>query len=116
MTEVAKDEGKLILKTTVRKMRNLAKGLTNLKDKDNECFRWCNMRNLNPQEKYSRRIKRCDKEFIKKLNYSGIEFLVNQNQYNKIDNQWIMEKNNHFLFIYPKKNLKINICIIDKRR
>ena len=33
-------------------LRNPAKGLINLKNKDNECFRWCHIRHLNPQEKY----------------------------------------------------------------
>ena len=38
-------------------LRNPAKGLINLKNKDNECFRWCHIRHLNPQEKYPQRIK-----------------------------------------------------------
>ena len=30
-------------------LRNPAKGLINLKNKDNQCFRWCHIRYLNPQ-------------------------------------------------------------------
>ena len=63
------------------------KGLINLKNKDNECFRWCHIRYLNPQDKHPQRIKKSDKEFIKKLDYSEIEFPVNVNQYNKIEKQ-----------------------------
>ena len=39
-------------------LRNSAKGLINLKNNDNECFRWCHIRHLNPQEKYPQRIKK----------------------------------------------------------
>ena len=63
------------------------KGLINIKNKDNECFRWCHIRLLNPQDKDPQRIKRSDKEYINKLDYSGIEFPVTVKQYNKIENQ-----------------------------
>ena len=36
-------------------LRNSAKGLINMKNKDNECFRWCHIRHLNPQQKYPQR-------------------------------------------------------------
>ena len=39
-------------------LRNSAKGLINMKNEDNECFRWCHIRHLNPQEKYPQRIKK----------------------------------------------------------
>ena len=63
------------------------KGLINLKNNDNECFRWCHIRHLNPQDKDPQRIKKSDKEYINKLDYSGIEFPVKINQYNKIEKQ-----------------------------
>ena len=37
------------------------KGLINLQNKDNECFRWCHIRHLNPQEKDPQRIKQSDR-------------------------------------------------------
>ena len=46
-------------------LRNPAKGLINLQNKDNECFRWCHIRHLNPQKKDPQRIKKCDKEYKK---------------------------------------------------
>ena len=52
------------------------KGLINIQNKDNECFRWCHIRYLNPQKKNPQRIKNTDKEFINKLNYTNVEFLV----------------------------------------
>ena len=32
-------------------LQNSAKGLINVKNKDDECFRWCHIRHLNPQRK-----------------------------------------------------------------
>ena len=57
-------------------LRNSAKGLLNIKNEDNECFRWCHIRHLNPQDKNPQRIKKTDKAFVKNLNYQGIEFPV----------------------------------------
>ena len=68
-------------------LNNSRKGLINLKNNDNECFRWCHIRSLNPQDKDPQRIKKSDKEYINKLNYSGIEFPVTTKQYNKIEKQ-----------------------------
>ena len=70
-----------------QELRNSAKGLINLKNNDNECFRWCHIRHSNPQDKYPQRIKKVDKEYIDKLNYSDIEFPVTTKQYNKIEKQ-----------------------------
>ena len=70
-----------------QELNNPKKGLINLKNNDNECFRWCHIRYLNPQDKNPQRIKKSDKEFIKKLDYSGIEFPVATKQYNKIEKQ-----------------------------
>ena len=59
-----------------QELRNSAKGLINMKNKDNECFRWCHIRHLNPQDKDPQRIKKTDKQYIEKLDYSSIEFPV----------------------------------------
>ena len=55
-------------------LRNPKKGLINIKNKDDECFRWCHIRHLNPQTEHPERIKKGDKQFIEGLNYEGIEF------------------------------------------
>ena len=70
-----------------QELRNSRKGLINMKNEDNECFRWCHIRHLNPQDKNPQRIKKSDKEYINKLDYSGIEFPVTTKQYNKIEKQ-----------------------------
>ena len=68
-------------------LRNPKKGLINMKNKDNECFRWSHIRHLNPQIEHPERIKKGDKQMINELNYEGIEFLVSQKHYNKVEKQ-----------------------------
>ena len=68
-------------------LNNPKKGLINLKNNNNEWFRWCHIRRLNAQDKDPQRIKKSDKEYINKLDYSGIEFPVTTKQYNKIEKQ-----------------------------
>ena len=59
--------------------------MINPRNEDNECFRWCHIRHLNPQQKDPQRIKESDKEHIEKLDYAGIKFPVTINQCNKIE-------------------------------
>ena len=70
-----------------QELQNSAKGLINMKNKDNECFRWCHIRHLNPQGKDPQRIKKTDKIFISQLDYSSIKFPVTIKQINKIGKQ-----------------------------
>ena len=50
-------------------LRNPKKGLINIKNKDDECFRWCHIRHLNPQTEHPEGIKKEDKRSIEGLNY-----------------------------------------------
>ena len=68
-------------------LSNPAKGLINLKNKDNQCFRWCHIRYLNPQIKDPNRIKKDDKDMINDLNHEGIGFPVSKKDYNKVEKQ-----------------------------
>ena len=68
-------------------LKNPKKGLINIKNKDDECFRWCHIRHLNPQEKDPQRIKKEDKVMVNELNYDGIEFPLSQKHYNKVERQ-----------------------------
>ena len=95
------------------KPRNPKKGLINIKNKDNECFRWCHIRHLNPQIEHPERIKKGDKQMINELNYDGIAFPVTQKQYNKIETQnnirvnvFGYEMDYHFPFTSPKRRSK----------
>ena len=75
-------------------------GLINLQNRDNECFRWCHIRHLNPRNDNPQRIKKTDKSFVKQLNYDNIEFPVSIKQYNKIETQNSININ---VFGYEKK-------------
>ena len=68
-------------------LKNPKKGLINIKNKDDEYFRWCHIRHLNPQENDPQRIKKEDKKRVNELNYEGIEFPVSQKHYNKVERQ-----------------------------
>ena len=75
-------------------LRNSMMGLINLKNIDNECFKWCHNRHLNPRKVHPERITKSDRESVKELDYTGITFPVTINQINRIE-----------------KQNKINICI-----
>ena len=66
------------------------KAVINMKNEDDECFKWCVTRALNPVEKNSERITEELREQAIKLNWNGIEFPVpvDENVINKF------EKNN----------------------
>ena len=68
-------------------LQNSAKGLISVKNKGDECFRWCHIRHLNPQKKDPQRFEKEDKRLIEGLNYEGIEFPVSQKHYNKVEKQ-----------------------------
>lgn len=96
-------------------LQNSAKDLINLKNKDNECFRWCHIRYLNLQDSHPERIKRRDKKIIETLDYSGIAFPVKINQINKIEKQnnininlfgYTVRNKNHIQYWYQKKRMK----------
>ena len=68
-------------------LRNPTKGLINIKNKDDECFRWCHIRHLNPQTEHPERIKKEDKKMINELNCEGSEFPLSKIKYNKVEKQ-----------------------------
>jgi len=86
-----------------QELQNPKKGLINLQNEDQKCFLWCHARHLNPQNKNPQRIKLTDKEFAKKLDYSGINFPLKYNDYNKIEKQNQININvfGYSSFIYP---------------
>ena len=101
-------------------LRNPAKGLINLKNKDNE---WCHIRYLNPQGKDPQRIKKDDRQYIKNLDYQGIKFPVNVNQYNKVEKQnsirinvFGYEEKQPFPIYVSKENFEnqMNLLLIEK--
>ena len=62
------------------------KAIINLKNEDDECFKWAITRALNPVQKNSERIGIKLRETSKTLNWEGLKFLVNLNDINKFEN------------------------------
>ena len=58
-----------------------------MKNKDDKCFRWCHIRQLNPQTEHPERIKKEDKKMVNELNYDGIDFPLSQKHHNKVEKQ-----------------------------
>ena len=48
-----------------QELRNSSKGLINMKNEDNECFRWCHIRCLNLQDKNPQRIKKSETTYTR---------------------------------------------------
>ena len=65
-------------------LRNSRKGLINIKNDDNECFRWCHVRHINPVKKDPQRITQKDRGIEKTLDYSGVTFPVTIRDMGKI--------------------------------
>ena len=73
--------------------KNPKYGLVNMKNKDNECFRWCHIRRFNPQEKDPQGIKKEDKLLVDNYDYSGVDFPVKDKHYSRIEAQNNIQSN-----------------------
>ena len=89
-------------------LRHSRKGLINLKNDDNECFRWCHVRHLNPIENNPQRITQKDRSVAKTLDYSGVTFPVTIREMDKIEKQNKIKMGNMFpLSETQKKHMRI---------
>lgn len=106
-----------------KELRHAMKGLINIQNKkDNESFRWCHIRLLNPQDEHPERVKECDRAMVGKLDYSGVEFRVTVKSYSRTEKQNSINVN---VFgyagkrpypIYPSKqhnDLVLNLLLIE---
>ena len=89
------------------------KGLINIKNKDQKCFIWCYVRHINPVKIHPERIKKEDKKLANYLAYDGIEFSVQEKDFNKIEtknniciNMFGYENGLVFPILLQIKNLK----------
>ena len=57
-------------------LRNSRKGLINLQNRDDQCFRWCHIRHLNPLKIHPERITGEDRAYVKKLDYTPVSLKV----------------------------------------
>ena len=81
-------------------LNNSKKALINIKNKDRKCFLWCHVRLINPQNKNAERKNREDKKIAAKLNYSYIDFPLDINDYELIEDRFEMIIN---VFEYENK-------------
>ena len=54
---------------------------------DNECFKWCLVTQLNPEDHNPAKITKADKDFVKKLDFEDIKFPVKFRNIQKTENQ-----------------------------
>ena len=85
------------------------KGLINLKNKDDECFKWCHVRFINPQNKDPERIKKQDKTIASTLDYRGINFPMKARDYEVVEERLKINVNgfgyeNKVFPLYVSKN------------
>jgi hypothetical protein len=62
------------------------KAIVNMKNDDNECFKWAVTRALNPTDTHPERISDKLKEQFKELNWEGTEFPTTLNNIKKFEN------------------------------
>ena len=67
----------------VSKFLAAKKAIINLKNEDDECFKWAVTRALSPVEKNSERIDKKLREKSEVLNWDGLKFPVNLSDINK---------------------------------
>ena len=68
-------------------LRNSKRGLINLQNDDNECFRWCHVRHINPDKKDPQRITQKDRKIAQTLDYTGVTFPVTIKDIGRIEKQ-----------------------------
>ena len=69
-------------------LNNSMKSLINLKNKDHECLMWCHVRLINLQNRNAKWINKQDKKIAANLNFSDIAFLLDINDYEKIEDRF----------------------------
>ena len=92
-------------------LKSPRKGLINIKNKDEKCFLCCHVRHINPSKEHPERILKNDKKIAEKLDYDGIEFPVQEKDFNKIE-----VKNNICINVFGYKNVLVFPIYVSDRR
>ena len=90
------------------KLKN-KKGVINIKNEDNQCFKWCVVRALNPVDQNSNRLTKELVQQSKSLNWNGLKFPVDLKQIKIFENNNPSISINVFGFedeVYPLKIAK----------
>ena len=69
------------------------KGLINIKNKDDECFKWCHVRFINPTNSDPEKINKQDKKIVDTLDYRGINFPMKARDYEIIEERFNINVN-----------------------
>ena len=92
-------------------LKSPRKGLINIKNKDKKRFLWCHVRRINLSNIHPERILKNGKEIAEELNCNGIEFPVQEKDFNKIE-----IKNNICINVFGYENkLVFPIYISDQK-
>ena len=59
------------------------KAIINMKNEDNQCFKWCVARALNPVEKHAERISKVLRQQADELNWEGLKFPMELKEINR---------------------------------
>jgi len=93
-----------------------------MKNKNNQCFKWCVARGLNPVERNSEHIKKILREQAKSLNFD-IEFPVSLNKFEKQNPEIsanVLGVDNKTKSVYPLRNSKkiktpVNLLLLENK-
>ena len=83
-----------------KELNHPMKGLINIQNNGNKCFLWCHVRHLNLDGVKLERITKKDKEIVKNLGYSNVDFPVSKKDYGKIET---LNKINAKVFSYENE-------------
>ena len=81
------------------KLRSSREVLINIKNKDQNCLLWCDVRHINPSKEHPERIKKAGKKIAENLDYDGVEFPVQEKDFSKIE-----KKNNICINMFGYEN------------
>ena len=88
------------------------KAVINMKNEDNECFKWCVTRALNPVEHHPERITQDLRRQSEELNWRGIEFPMKIDQIDKFER--MNERISVNVFYYDKGVLPLRVPKVEK--
>ena len=55
-------------------LKSPRKGLINIKNKDQKCFLWCHVKNINPSKEHPEKIKKTEKKLLKNFIMMELSF------------------------------------------
>ena len=92
-------------------LKHPRKGLINIKNNDQKCFLWCHVRHINPLKEHPERIKKIDRKIACNLNFHGVEFPIEEKDFEKNEIQ-----NNIRINVFCCENkMTFPIYVSDKR-